>query len=301
VRAVAFNDSGILVTGGLDMTVRAYAPQEMWSSENFGTRFRQFESEVQCIVMAPCTSSLAGLAALGTTSGTIHFVDFSTCDQQPTFAEAVKVIKQDRLEDNHFRVTREMIERYPFVVNSADASGSTLYHYAVNREDSRLLKVLLTADIPRFFLPVNFAGHDALYKAAAVRSRPSIRQLLKKINESKRIGRLAPISNAGTRYLSNLIKISEEFYDLVADFLVDFGLDEVPYSSIAQLSQLVWPPSFSVVQGSEEKSPANLWLELHKTTHVHKATFKLKRQSSSVRVKTLSSSHMTVFIVRRVL
>ena len=32
-----------------------------------------------------------------------------------------------------------MLERFPYVVNSLDSSGSSLYHYAVNREVRRLL------------------------------------------------------------------------------------------------------------------------------------------------------------------
>jgi hypothetical protein len=35
---------------------------------------------------------------------------------------------------NLLKMPQDMIERFPFVVNSKDGGGSSLYHYAVNRE-----------------------------------------------------------------------------------------------------------------------------------------------------------------------
>ena len=55
-----------------------------------------------------------------------------------------------------------MVKRFPLCVNSTDSFGDTLYHYAVRREDDRLLAILLRAELPRFWLPANHRGEDIL-------------------------------------------------------------------------------------------------------------------------------------------
>ena len=100
--------------------------------------------------------------------------------------------------------------------------------------------MLLEANIPRFWLPANKAGFDALRAAAIVRSRQCIKlvslaragvssfsarltvgpfadrpQLLDKINAAKREGRLAPVPTAHDRFLRNLMRLTPDFHDLV--------------------------------------------------------------------------------------
>lgn len=82
-------------------------------------------------------------------------------------------------------------------------------------KDYKLLGQLLRANLPKFWLPVNKNGHDALHTAAIVKSRQCIKLLLDKINLAKRDGRLARIPEENDRFLRNLLRLTPDFHDLV--------------------------------------------------------------------------------------
>ena len=63
------------------------------------------------------------------------------------------------------------MERFPLAVLSAGRDGATLMHYAIQKEDDRLLSVLLEAKIPMFWLPTDHTGMDILQAAVNVKSR----------------------------------------------------------------------------------------------------------------------------------
>ena len=46
--------------------------------------------------------------------------------------------QRDKLEGN-YNLTKEMIERFPLVVHSADQFGNSLFHFAAKRDDDKLL------------------------------------------------------------------------------------------------------------------------------------------------------------------
>ena len=143
------------------------------------------------------------------------------------------------------------VERYPLVVHSRNEKGDTLCHYAVEKEDERLLGILLQANLARFWFPVNNDGIDILQFAVALKSRfeidifiscdsshirSCVKLILDRLIEAKQSNKLAPLPNKGDRFLRNLLSLTREFNDLSAYFLSNFGLDEdtdkVTYSRI---------------------------------------------------------------------
>jgi hypothetical protein len=120
------------------------------------------------------------------------------------------------------------VARYPLCVHSRDDDGNTLCHYAVKKENDRLLSILLQAKLPRFWFPLNNHNQDILGLAVDVKSRACVKLILDKLVEAKKADALAPLPAEGDRFLRNLLKVTNEFHDLVAGFLSDFGFDEVP-------------------------------------------------------------------------
>eukprot|EP00051_Salpingoeca_urceolata_P020402 m.305850 g.305850 ORF g.305850 m.305850 type:complete len:1526 (-) comp19613_c0_seq7:81-4658(-) len=256
VKGVSFTPEGDVVTACLDKTVRIFDVRSTPSASSFGVRFRTLPSQVHSLATAPF-GRFSQLAAVGLADGFVHFVDLSWCRQQPFFAEAVMVIERDR---NYGRldVTKAMVERYPLCVHAFDADGNTLAHYAVNKEDDRLLAVLLNANLPRFWLPVNNKGHDILYLAGVViKARTCVKLILEKIIEAKENGSLAPLPFKRDRFLVTLLRMTHGFDDLVASFLSRFGLDEAD-SVVGQDLQMT-TPSDTAVAGSHDRAPVGFW------------------------------------------
>ncbi len=63
------------------------------------------------------------------------------------------------------------VERYPLCVHARDRRGNTLCHYAVTKEDDRLLGVLLGAQLPKFWFPTNHDGVDILELSIQLKAR----------------------------------------------------------------------------------------------------------------------------------
>ena len=63
------------------------------------------------------------------------------------------------------------VERYPLCVHARDRRGNTLCHYAVSKEDDRLLAVLLSSQLPRFWFPTNSDGVDILELSVQLKAR----------------------------------------------------------------------------------------------------------------------------------
>ena len=56
-------------------------------------------------------------------------------------------------------------------MHSRDKKGNTLCHYAVSKEDDRLLAVLLGANLPKYWFPMNDASIDILEMAVHSKAR----------------------------------------------------------------------------------------------------------------------------------
>ena len=146
VTSLAYTPNNMLVCGSADDTVRVYIKAMNYSDVNFSSRSRDFKDakRLNCVAAAPAQSAYAGLVAIGTGAGKIYFLDTTLLDQQPTYSEAIAVIQHDRDFDSaEFDMTQAMVTRYPFVVNSSDKDGFSLYHHAVVREVGRCIYVCM--------------------------------------------------------------------------------------------------------------------------------------------------------------
>lgn len=119
-----------------------------------------------------------------------------------------------------------MIRKFPLSVHSADKAGNTLCHYAVQTENDKLLSVLLTAQLPMFWLPANKSGEDILSLAVQLKSRTCVKLILDRIVAAKDAGKLARLPFKEDRFLRTLLKIADCMDDLLAQFLRQFGLDD---------------------------------------------------------------------------
>lgn len=122
----------------------------------------------------------------------------------------------------------ELIKKFPLVVHSADKAGNTLCHHAVLTENDKLLAVLLSAELPMFWLPANRNYEDILTISVAIKSRACVKLILDKIVAAKDDGKLARLPFKNDRFLRTLLKIADCMDDLLAMFLRQFGLDDAP-------------------------------------------------------------------------
>jgi len=120
----------------------------------------------------------------------------------------------------------EVIRKFPLAVLSADRNGNTLCHHAVQTENDKLLAVLLSAQLPMFWLPANRNGEDILSIAVAIKSRACVKLILDRIIMAKDAGKLARLPSKNDRFLRTLLKIANNMDDLLAQFLRQFGLDD---------------------------------------------------------------------------
>lgn len=104
--------------------------------------------------------------------------------------------------------------------------GNTLCHYAVQTENDQLLGVLLSAQLPKFWLPANKHGHDILSLAVNIKSRTCVKLILERIVTAKENNKLARLPFTNDRFLRTLLKIADCMDDLLASFLRQFGLDD---------------------------------------------------------------------------
>jgi ankyrin repeat protein len=56
-------------------------------------------------------------------------------------------------------------------VHARDKRGNTLCHYAITKEDDRLLGVLLASQLPKFWFPTNNDGVDILELSISKKAR----------------------------------------------------------------------------------------------------------------------------------
>lgn len=138
--------------------------------------------------------------------------------------------------------------------------GNTLCHYAVQTENDRLLSVLLSAELPMFWLPANKHGHDILSLAVSIKSRTCVKLILDRIVAAKDNTRLGRLPSKNNRFLRTLLKISDCMDDLLASFLRQFGLDDAP--GVLGDSQLTLPKPTTVTVGSNRRVPRGMWNEL---------------------------------------
>eukprot|EP00911_Craspedida_sp_UC1_P002945 UC1_evm1s2148 len=203
VHAVCVLPDGELVTGSVDTTVRVHDNVDGYSRGDFASRETHVYSPVEAMAAAPACSRFAQLTAVAGADGYIRFIDYSWSGEQPLYAEAVAVCQGDR-----------------------GSSNATSRKRRMRSEDDALLEILLSAQLPRFWLPANARGEDALEVAVQIKSRTCVRLILDHLIAVKAEGRLAALPASGNRFLLNLLHITRDMDDLVASFLQGFGLDE---------------------------------------------------------------------------
>eukprot|EP00048_Salpingoeca_helianthica_P006268 m.96577 g.96577 ORF g.96577 m.96577 type:complete len:1549 (+) comp13947_c0_seq4:32-4678(+) len=265
VRSVVFCDH-FLVCGSTDEVVRVYDRRLGYASRDFQSRLRVFRQQkgIYSLSAIPMKSIFAGLVVIGSGDGKINFIDISLTDQQPTYTEAVAVIQYDR-DCRHaaFPLTQAMVARYPLTVYCADKSGFSLFHHAVVREEHRLLSILLAAAVPRFWLPVNRDGHDALHYAS--KSRVCVKLILSAYTSSKAAGHLSIATLAADdRLLRNLMALIFFCPDLVSAFLKSLQFDEAAEDVSARLRNLRTNAKDNLVDGTEDPQARDVWAALQR-------------------------------------
>lgn len=120
----------------------------------------------------------------------------------------------------------DMIRKFPLCVHSADKHGNTLCHHAVMTENDKLLSVLLTAQLPMFWLPANKSADDMLSLAVNIKNRTCVKLILDRIIAAKEAGKLARLPSQNDRFLRTLLRIADCMDDLLAQFLRQFALDD---------------------------------------------------------------------------